>query len=70
MIEKSEITGKIYNAEDCVYFRNIAQSVFYMEHGVQPIDVFVGGDHKLVMAFKKDDHKKILPLWMENKEVA
>lgn len=69
MIEKSDITGRVYNAEDCVFFRNITQSIFYMEHGINPIDIFVGGDHKLVMAFLKSDHKKVISLWMANKEL-
>jgi len=67
MVQVSEVTGKIYNDEDYYFYRNVKQQIFMLEHNCIPADVFAGGDHKLVMAFSKKDHKRILPLWMANK---
>lgn len=68
MIERSEVTGKKYSSEECVFFRNIQQVAFYILHNCPVQDIFTDNDMKLVFVFKKDDHKKVLPLWMENKE--
>ena len=67
MVQVSEITGKTYNDEDYYFYRNVKQQIFMLEHNCVPVDVFAGGDHKLVMAFSKEDHKRVLPLWMANK---
>ncbi len=69
MKQISEMTGKTYYDEDVYYYRNITQCIFWIERGgCKPIDVFVSGDHKLVMAFSKVDHKRMMSLWMANKE--
>ena len=68
MLEFSEVTGKTFESEECVFFRNIFQCAFYLAHNCPVQDVFVDSEMRLVFVFKKDDHKKILPLWMANKE--
>lgn len=68
MVEFSEVTGKTFESEDCVFFRNIFQIAFYVAHNCPVQDVFTDSDMRLVFVFKKDDHKKVLPLWMANKE--
>lgn len=68
MIEVSEITGKTYESEECVYFRNCVQSAFYIANHCTIQDIFTDSNMKLVFVFKKDEHRKILPLWMANKE--
>lgn len=67
MIQVSDVTGKTYDDEDMVFYRNVKQQIFMLEHGCIPVDVFAGGDHKLVMAFSKINHRKMMPLWMANK---
>lgn len=59
----SEITGKVYEAEDCVFFRNCIQSAYYIEWGAELVDIFTGGDHKLVCVFRKSDHMKYRDRW-------
>ena len=63
MISVSELTGKTYEAEDCVFFRNCIQSAYYIEWGAELIDLFVGGDHKLVFVFSRSDPVKYRDKW-------
>lgn len=67
MIQVSDVTGKTYDDEDMIFYRNISQIIFWLEHDCIPVDIFAGGDHKLVVAFTKEDHKRMMPLWMANK---
>ncbi len=64
----SEVTGITYENEDVVFFRNLYQSAFYIDHGARIVDVFTDSKRKLVFCFYKDDHKRIIDLWMQNKE--
>lgn len=68
MKDRSDVTNIDFEIEDCVFFRNITQSIFYIEHGCKIIDLFVDSNHKLVFVFLKSDHKKVIDLWMKNKE--
>jgi hypothetical protein len=63
----SDVTGIAYEEEDCVFFRNIFQIIFYLEKGCPIVDLFVDGAGKLVFVFRKADHEKYIKLWMENK---
>lgn len=65
---RSEITGKWYDPDECVFFRNHVQSAFYLEWGSQLIDLFTDSFHKLVFVFTKEDHKKYIDRWMMQKE--
>jgi len=64
----SDVTGIMYEEEDCVFFRNIYQIIFYLEKGCPVVDLFVDGSKKLVFVFTKKDHEKYIKLWMENKK--
>lgn len=68
MIEYSEITGKKYLAEECVFFRNIYQCCFYISHHCYPVDIFVDSSGKLVMVFTRAEHNEMIKLWIANKE--
>lgn len=68
MIEKSEVTGILYDSMDCVFFRNLYQIAFYVDHNAKIIDVFTDSKGMLVFCFLKSDHEKLIKLWMENKE--
>lgn len=67
MRTQSDITGQVYEATDCVYFRNTIQSAYYIAHGAKLMDLFVDGANKLVFVFTKEDHRKYMPGWMDNK---
>lgn len=68
MISVSELTGKVYREEECVYFRNIHQCAFYVAHNVLPIDMFTDSENKLVMVFERKQHNETIKLWMAAKE--
>ena len=68
MLQVSELTGKTYESEDAVFFRNLYQSCFYIKHNIMPIDLFCDSKDKLVMVFDRQQHNSIIGLWMENKE--
>lgn len=63
MKSKSEITGKYYEDEECVFFRNYIQSAYYIEWGAKLIDIFTDSKHKLVFVFSKADHEKYKMKW-------
>lgn len=68
MREVSDVTGVVYEIEDVVFFRNLYQSAFYIDHNATIVDVFTDGKGKLVFVFYKKDHEKLIKLWIENKE--
>lgn len=59
----SETTGRYYEAEDCVFFRNTLQSAFYKFYGAELIDMFVDDNMKFVFVFSKIDHERLKMLW-------
>ena len=65
---RSEVTGIEYEAENAVYFRNLHQSAFYIEHNAKIIDIFTDGSNKLVFVFDRQEHNELIKLWMTNKE--
>lgn len=68
MKNKSDVTGIIYEEEDCVFFRNLHQCAFYVDHNAKIIDVFTDGDGKLVFVFDRKEHNELIKLWVANKE--
>ena len=68
MLTQSELTGKWYQDEDVVFFRNLYQCCFYIQHSCMPIDLFCDGQGKLVMVFERKKHNELIKLWMANKE--
>lgn len=63
----SDVTGIEYEMEDVVFFRNLYQSSFYVAHNAKIVDVFTDGKGKLVFVFYRDQHEKLIKLWLENK---
>ncbi len=63
MKTKSSITGKYYEDEDCVFFRNTLQSAYYVFNGAKLIDIFVDDKMRFVFVFTKADHEKLKLLW-------
>lgn len=70
MLNTSDVTGITYQEEDCVFYRNWVQSAFMLEHGARLVDLFTDSKHKLVFVFTKADHKRIIPLWLENNKAV
>lgn len=69
----SSTTGKVYEAEDATYYRNMIQSAFMLSKvDCELYDVFEN-DGKIVMVFPKWMHKKYIGEWAErsheNKEI-
>ena len=49
----SDLTGKMYENEDVVFFRNHVQAAHYYAWGCELVDQFVDGNMKWVFVFKK-----------------
>ena len=64
----SDVTGITYENEDVVFFRNLYQSSFYIDHNATIVDVFTDSNKKLVFVFWRDQHDKLIKLWLENKK--
>ena len=63
----SDVTGISYENEDVVFFRNLYQSSFYIDHNATIVDVFTDSHKKLVFVFYRDQHENLIKLWLENK---
>lgn len=68
MKNRSEVTGIEFYDEDCVFFRNIEQSLFYMKNGCTLVDIFQDSKKYLVFVFWRDEHQKTIKKWMDNKK--
>lgn len=66
---ESDVTGLVYEAEDCVFFRNYVQAAYYNAWGATLIDLFTDSNMKWVFVFSKEDHRKYIDKWMENKKM-
>lgn len=61
----SETTGKVYEAEEAVYYRNMIQSAFMLSKiDCELLDVFENHG-KVVMCFPKWMHEKYIREWNE-----
>lgn len=68
MYMTSDVTGKTYQAEDAVFFRNLVQSSFYISNGATILDIFTDSDGLLVIVFPRDEHKILIKKWVDNKK--
>lgn len=64
----SDVTGICYENEDVVFFRNLYQSSFYVQHNATIVDVFTDSKGKLVFVFYRDQHEDLIKLWLANKK--
>ena len=61
----SSTTGKVYEAEEATYYRNMTQSAFMLSKiDCELWDVFEN-DGKIVMVFPRTLHKKYIGEWAE-----
>ena len=63
----SDVTGIMYENEDVVFFRNLYQSSFYIANNATIVDVFTDGKGMLVFVFYREEHEKLLKLWLATK---
>ena len=68
MMEISDVTGRRFNSEEAVYFRNLVQSSFYISHGATILDVFADSVGKIVFVFPRNEHDALIKEWMDNKK--
>ena len=68
MLQVSELTGKTYDDEDQVFFRNYVQASAYIswsgEGSKVLTDLFVDSNQKLVFVFPKIVHEKLKHRWI------
>lgn len=67
LLQKSRLTGRMYDEDKVVFFRNPVQSAYYYLKGAELIDLIPTEELKFVFVFKRSDHKKLIPLWDERK---
>lgn len=68
----SETTGKEYESEEAVFYRNLMQAAWLLSKpDATLLDIFCDRSGKMVLVFPKDLHKKYIREWAErpyNKE--
>ena len=64
----SDVTGITYENEEVVFFRNLYQSSFYIDNNATIVDVFTDSRGMLVFVFYRDQHEKLIKLWLDNKK--
>ena len=64
----SGVTGITYDEKDVVFFRNLYQISFYVADSATIVDVFSDSKGMLVFVFYRDQHEKLLKLWLANKK--
>ena len=52
MLQVSELTGKTYDDEEMVHFKNYVQSAHYVAWGAKLVDLYVSSDMKFVYVFE------------------
>ena len=64
MIEFRDVTGKQFNSEDAVYYRNVIQSAFMLSKpDCVLLDIFTDSNEKIVFVFPRELHKKYINEW-------
>ena len=64
----NEITQRYYKPEECVFFKNAAQSAAYAFRGGATIQAILPTDDKtkFIFAFTKKDHARLREAWNEH----
>lgn len=60
---QSEVTGKIYETDDCVYIVNALQVYKYLANDAELLDVKCGFDNKLAFVFDKEKSYPLYDKW-------
>lgn len=67
----SDITGKDYNVSDAIRLLNIKQSIAYLKHGCELLDLYVSKDFEtnepvLCFIFNRKQSKPLFDLWCKH----
>lgn len=68
MFSISDTTGRRYDPEDAVFFKNAKQSAAYVLWGATLLDVFPTTDKIFTFVFSKADHDKYKGRWNSYEE--
>lgn len=60
---QSNVTGKCYETNECVYILNPLQVYKYLIHDAELLDVLPGEDNKLVFCFSRGSTRALYDLW-------
>lgn len=64
----SETTGKQYESESAVFYRNLVQAAWLLNKpDAILLDIFCDSSGKMVLVFPKELHKKYVREWAERK---
>lgn len=62
----SETTGKEYEAESAVFYRNLVQAAWLLSKpDATLLDIFCDGSGKMVLVFPVELHKRYIQEWSE-----
>lgn len=62
----SETTGREYEAESSVFYRNLVQAAWLLSKpDAILLDIFCDSNGKMVLVFPKELHKKYIQEWVE-----
>lgn len=65
----SETTGKYYEAESAVFYRNLVQAAWLLSKpDATLLDIFCDGNGKMVLVFPKELHKSHIQEWVERSQ--
>ena len=67
MLQKSHLTGRPYNEDDVIFFRNPVQSAYYFLNGATLVDLIVTEELKFIFIFNKRDHERLKLNWKYRK---
>lgn len=70
-IVHSDITGKDYDIKNGIRLLNIKQSIMYLKHGCELLDLYVSIDYKtrepvLCFIFNREQSKPLFDLWCKH----
>lgn len=63
MIVKSERTGRTYDDDNVVFYKNALQSAFYCNNGATLLDLITTNENRFIFVFSISDHKKYIGMW-------
>lgn len=62
----SEVTGKTYVPEECVFVTNLKQVTKYLQNGASVVDLFTN-DNSICFVFSKKDTYELYAAWKEHR---
>lgn len=64
----STVTGRLYDSDTSVYFKNALQTAQYMRSGAILLDILLSdNEDKMIFVFDRKDHNRLKNQWREHK---